>query len=62
MHSLDARARLGLSGAVENSEMREANCLTLDEAYAVVLEATGDVSVLHGGKVDDRILEDVEKA
>lgn len=44
------------------AKMREANCLTLDEAYAVVLEATGDVSVLHGGTVDDRILEDVEKA
>lgn len=30
------------------AKLREANVLTLDEVRAVVLESTGDVSVLHG--------------
>ena len=29
-------------------KLREANALTLDQVHAVVLESTGDVSVLHG--------------
>ena len=41
------------------AKMREANCLTLEDAYAVVLETTGDVSVLHGGTVEDKVLEGV---
>ena len=40
-------------------KLREANCLTLDAARAVVLESTGDVSVLHGDDVDERLLEGV---
>ena len=42
------------------AKMREANCLTLDSARAVVLEATGDVSVLHGEALDERLVEDVK--
>lgn len=30
------------------AKLREANALTLDQVHAVVLESTGDVSVLHG--------------
>lgn len=41
------------------AKMREANCLSLDSARAVVLEATGDVSVLHGEALDERLVEDV---
>lgn len=41
------------------AKMREANCLRFDDAYAVVLETTGDVSVLHGAEVDERILEGI---
>lgn len=42
------------------AKLREANVLQLSEVKAVVLEATGDVSVLHGDcEVDDIILKDV---
>nr|WP_137676214.1 YetF domain-containing protein [Parerythrobacter lutipelagi] len=41
------------------AKLREANVLHLDEVRAVVLETTGDVSVLHGGKLDDRLIENV---
>lgn len=42
------------------AKMREANCLTLNQALAVVLETTGDVSVLHGDRFDERIVENVK--
>ncbi len=44
-------------------KLREANVLNLDQVRAVVLEATGDVSVLHGKDDDfDRgLLEGVEE-
>ena len=51
-------ARVSKSDVI--AKMREANCLSLDQAQAVVLEATGDVSVLHGDTLDERILEDVK--
>ncbi|RYH00974.1 DUF421 domain-containing protein [Salipiger sp. IMCC34102] len=42
------------------AKLREANALRLDEVHAVVLEATGDISVLHGGtEFDETILEGV---
>jgi len=34
------------------AKLREANVLSLDEVHAVVFEATGDVSVLHGDADD----------
>lgn len=44
------------------SKLREANVLSMTEVRAVVLEATGDVSVLHGDRehFDAGLLEGVE--
>ena len=45
------------------AKLREANAIQLDQVHAVVLESTGDVSVLHGsGPVDDLLLDDVRDA
>ena len=42
------------------AKLREANVLRLSDVRAVVLETTGDVSVLHGdGPMDDQILDGV---
>jgi uncharacterized membrane protein YcaP (DUF421 family) len=42
------------------AKLREANALKLADVHAVVLETTGDISVLHGGSPpDDQILGDV---
>ncbi|MGC1261443.1 MAG: YetF domain-containing protein, partial [Jannaschia helgolandensis] len=41
------------------AKLREANVLSFDEVRAVVLETTGDVSVLHGDHLDDALLNDV---
>ena len=42
------------------AKLREANALRLKEVHAVVLETTGEISVLHGGSPpDDEILADV---
>ncbi len=42
------------------AKLREANCLRLADARAVVLETTGDISVLHGdGPIDDELLDGV---
>ncbi len=42
------------------AKLREANVIALDQALAVVLESTGDVSVLHGdGPLDRRLLDGV---
>jgi uncharacterized membrane protein YcaP (DUF421 family) len=43
------------------SKLREANVLDLEEVKAVVLEATGDISVLHGKKnLQSYLLEGVK--
>ena len=45
-------------------KLREANALQLDRVHAVILEATGDISVLHGEPdiaVDACILEGVQR-
>lgn len=43
------------------AKLRESNAGELTQVRAVVLETTGDVSVIHGDQgVDDEILEDVE--
>lgn len=44
------------------AKLREANVLHFSEVRAVVLEATGDVSVLHGDTLDERLTQDVERA
>lgn len=42
------------------AKLREANVLRMEEVRAVILETTGDVSVLHGeGSIDKELLEDV---
>ena len=41
------------------AKMREANVLELDAVQAVVLETTGDISVLHGDALEDRLLTGV---
>lgn len=41
------------------SKLREANALNLSDVRAVVLEATGDVSVLHGSNISPELLEGV---
>lgn len=39
-------------------KLREANALKLSEVSAVILESTGDISVLHGGDPDRILLPD----
>ncbi|WP_407491967.1 DUF421 domain-containing protein [Pseudooceanicola sp. MF1-13] len=41
------------------AKLREANALNFDQVRAVVLETTGNISVLHGAEYDDRLLEGV---
>lgn len=43
------------------AKIRASNALDLSDVRAVVLENTGDISVLHGGAIDERILEDVRR-
>ena len=46
------------------AKLREANVVKLSQVKAVVLETTGDISVLHSSdddELDDIILEDVER-
>ena len=43
-------------------KLREANALEFSQVRAVVFEPTGDVSVLHGDRFDDRLLEGVRQA
>ncbi|WP_299682209.1 YetF domain-containing protein [uncultured Roseobacter sp.] len=42
------------------AKLREANVLHVSEVRAVVLEATGDISVLHGESLDDVLLYGVK--
>jgi uncharacterized membrane protein YcaP (DUF421 family) len=45
------------------AKLRAANVLRLSEVRAVILETTGDISVLHGdAAVDDRLLDGVRTA
>lgn len=41
------------------AKLREANAIDLAKVRAVVLETTGDVSVLHGDAVDDTLIDGV---
>lgn len=52
-------ARVRVTHADVRAKLREANVIELSEVYAVVLESTGDISVLHGSgdkKLDPRLL------
>jgi uncharacterized membrane protein YcaP (DUF421 family) len=42
------------------SKLREANVCQLGEVRAVVLETTGDMTVLHGNELDPQILTGVD--
>ncbi|MFL4468606.1 DUF421 domain-containing protein [Tateyamaria armeniaca] len=42
------------------AKLREANALEISSVRAVILEATGDVSVLHGAQVDEKLLSGVD--
>ena len=41
------------------AKLREANVLHFDEVRAVVLENTGDISVLHGDNLDDKLIANI---
>ncbi len=43
------------------AKLREANVLHVTDVRAVVLEATGDISVLHGKHLDDALLDGVNR-
>ncbi|MFK4005030.1 DUF421 domain-containing protein [Qipengyuania sp. NPDC077563] len=43
------------------AKLREANVLQLSQVRAVVLETTGDISVLHGDTLEDRIIEGIDR-
>lgn len=59
----DALHRTRVTKSDVLAKLREANAIRLDQVHAVVLESTGDVSVLHGGgPVDDLLLDGVRGA
>lgn len=43
------------------AKLREANVLDVSQVRAVVLETTGDISVLHGDDLQDRLLSGVKR-
>jgi len=44
------------------AKLREANALEFKDIRAVVLETTGDVSVLHGDKLEERMISGVQES
>ena len=59
-HAALAQTRVAESDLIAN--LREANVLDMDKVRAVVLETTGDVSVLHGDALQETLLTGVERA
>lgn len=55
----DAMAASRVAESDLRAKLREANVMHLSEVRAVVLETTGDVSVLHGETLDEALLEGV---
>ncbi|NVD45905.1 DUF421 domain-containing protein [Qipengyuania atrilutea] len=43
------------------AKLREANVMNFSEIRAVVLETTGDVSVMHGDRLQDELIQDVRQ-
>ena len=43
-------------------KLRASGVSDLGDVRAVVLETTGDISVIHGGTIDERLLEGVQRA
>lgn len=62
---VDNLVRAGMTKADLWAKLREANAFDFDYVHAVVVESTGDVSVLHGApdgpKPDPRLLEGVRR-
>lgn len=59
LHDGLRRSRVSIDDV--KAKLREANVLRYDQVQAVVLETTGDISVLHGdGRVDLDLLSGVE--
>jgi uncharacterized membrane protein YcaP (DUF421 family) len=57
----DALARARVTRADLYAKLREANVLRLPEVQVVVMETTGDISVLHGEeRIDPELLEGVD--
>ncbi|QFT77324.1 DUF421 domain-containing protein [Erythrobacter sp. THAF29] len=59
LHDALKKSRVAESDLI--AKLREANVLDFSEVRAVVLETTGDVSVLHGDKLDERLIENVRQ-
>lgn len=57
LHDALNKARMSESDVI--AKLREANALELDQVRAVVLETTGDVSVLHGERFDEELLQGI---
>lgn len=57
LHDALKQARMSESDVL--AKLREANALELDQVRAVVLETTGDVSVLHGERFDEKLLQGI---
>ena len=43
------------------AKLREANVLRMDQVRAVVLETTGDISVLHGDCLEDALIDGIDR-
>ena len=43
------------------AKLREANVCDLSDVRAVVLETTGDITVLHGSRLQERLLNGVQR-
>ncbi len=57
LHDALASTRMAESDLI--AKLREANVLDFDDVRAVVLETTGDVSVLHGDRLNETLIENV---
>ncbi|WP_346293184.1 DUF421 domain-containing protein [Sphaerothrix gracilis] len=53
------KTRVGRSDLI--AKLREANVLELSEVRAVILETTGDISVLHGDKCSEELLQGTKR-
>jgi len=58
----DAMQRTRVARSDVLAKLREANVLAMSEVRAVVLETTGDVSVLHGDRLEPAVMQGVQGA
>ncbi|WP_390585251.1 DUF421 domain-containing protein [Erythrobacter sp. MTPC3] len=58
LHDALTKTRVTKSDLI--AKLREANVLDFSEVRAVVLETTGDVSVLHGDRLSEQLIEQVQ--